>query len=300
MKTTGISRRRFALLTGAAGATQLALAQGQGLTAEAVIQRIQDALGGDWSGAPDGFKAGDHSTVVRGIATTAMATLDVLKQAAAANINLVLTCEPTFYGRGDAQPPAGGADAAAGRGRGGFGGIDQTDPILVAKKEFVEKNNLVVFRLHDHWLARKENDMVAGLADSLGWSKYRVKGDDALFEIPAAIRMKLNLRGGLRAVGDKKATVKRVLLFTGSMTPATMWKRYAETDMFVGGEVREWENTHYAADMFTAGEKRALVTVGRVVSQEPGMRLCAAWLKTVVKEVPAKWIGAGDPYWRPV
>ena len=28
------------------------------------------------------------------------------------------------------------------------------------------------------------------------------------------------------------------------------------------------------------------------------MRLCAEWLKTVVKEVPAQWIGAGDPYWR--
>ena len=45
-------------------------------------------------------------------------------------------------------------------------------------------------------------------------------------------------------------------------------KRYAETDMFVGGrsarEIRE--NTHYAADMFTAGEKRALETaLGRVV-----------------------------------
>ena len=301
MKNTGISRRRFALLTGAVGAVQLGNAQPQGLTAENVIQRIQGALGGDWAGAPDGFKGGDPSTAVKGIATTAMATLDVLRQAAAANTNLVLTCEPTFYGRGEGQPPG------AGRGRGGPGGVDQTDPIFLAKKEFVEKNNLVVFRLHDHWLARRENDMVAGLADSLGWSRYAVKGDDALFEIPVAtaeatvaqIRTKLNLRGGLRAVGDKKATVKRVLLFTGSMTPATMWKRYAETDMFVGGEVREWENTHYAADMFTAGEKRALVTVGRVVSQEPGMRFCAAWVKTIVKEVPAKWIGAGDPYWRP-
>ena len=301
MEITGISRRRFALLTGAPVAAQMALAQGQGLAADAVIQRIQGALGGDWSGAPDGLKAGDRSTVITGIATTAMATLEVLKQAAAAKANFVVTCEPTFYGRSDAQPPA------AGRGRGGPGGVDATDPILVAKKEFIEKNNLVVFRLHDHWIARKENDMVAGLADSLGWSKYAAKGDNALFEIPSAtaeatvaqVRTKLNLRGGLRAVGDKKATVKRVLLFTGSMTPVTMWKRYAETDMFVGGEVREWENTHYAADMFTAGEKRALVTVGRVVSEEPGMRLCAAWLKTVVKEVPATWIGAGDPYWRP-
>ena len=80
---------------------------------------------------------------------------------------------------------------------------------------------------------------------------------------------KLNLRGGLRAVGDRKATVRRVLLFPGSMTPATMWKRYAEADMLIAGEVREWENTHYAADILTAGEKRALVTIGRVVSRIP-------------------------------
>ncbi len=157
-------------------------------------------------------------------------------------------------------------------------------------------------------MARKENDMVTGLADSLGWSKYRVRNDDALFDIPAAsagdtvaqIRAKLNLRGGLRAVGDRKASVRRVLLFPGSMTPATMWKRYSETDMIVAGEVREWENTFYAADIATAGEKRTLITIGRVVSQDPGMRLCADWLKTVVNEVPARWIGAGDPYWRPV
>ena len=62
------------------------------------------------------------------------------------------------------------------------------------------------------------------------------------------------------------------------------------------GEVREWENTFYAADIFAAGEKRALVTIGRVVSEDPGMRACAEWLKTVVKGVPSKWIGAGDPW----
>ncbi len=118
-------------------------------------------------------------------------------------------------------------------------------------------------------------------------------------ETVALIRSKLNLRGGLRAVGDRKATVRRVLLFPGAMTPATMWQRYSEVDMIVAGEVREWENTHYAADMFTSGEKRTLVTVGRVVSEEPGMRACADWLKTVVKTVPATWIGAGDPYWSP-
>ena len=36
------------------------------------------------------------------------------------------------------------------------------DPVYKAKKEFIEANGLVVFRLHDHWQARKENDMVTG------------------------------------------------------------------------------------------------------------------------------------------
>ena len=129
-----------------------------------------------------------------------------------------------------------------------------------------------------------------------------------LYDIPAAtaedtvalIRKKLNLRGGLRAVGDRKASVRRVLLHPGIMTPATMWQRYEETDLIVAGEVREWENTHYAADIYTVGEKRGLVTIGRVVSEDPGMRACAAWLKTVVKEVPAHWITVGDLYWRAV
>ena len=75
--------------------------------------------------------------------------------------------------------------------------------------------------------------------------------------------------------------------------------RYSEVDLVIAVEVREWENAFYAADIFTAGEMRASVTVGRVVSEDPGMRACAEWLKTVVKEVPSRWISAGDPYWRP-
>lgn len=269
------------------------------LTAEAVIQRIKTTLGGDWpSTGPDGLKAGDPSTVVKGIATTAMATLDVLKQAVKANTNLILTYEPTFYARADGQ-------ATAGRGAGGFGA---DDPVIKAKRDFIEKNGLVVFRLRDHWQARKEDDMVTGLAGALGWSAHGVIYDHALYDIPAAsaeatvasIRSKLNLRAGLRAVGDRNATIRRVLLFPGSMTPATMWQRYSEVDMIVAGEVREWENTHYAADVFSAGEKRALVTTGRVVSEEPGMRLCAEWVKTIAKKVPSKWISVGDPYWKPV
>ncbi|MDE3195890.1 MAG: Nif3-like dinuclear metal center hexameric protein [Acidobacteriota bacterium] len=264
-----ITRRDFGLMAGSA-----AVARADGLTAGDVVQRL---LG---EGAT--ITVGDPAMPVRGIATTAMATVDVLRQAAKQNANLVLTYEPAFFSKAERPMP--------------------DDPVYSAKKEFIEKNGLVVARV------TKIPNMLEGLADSLGWSKHRVKAGDALYEIPAAsaeqtvaaIRSKLNLRGGLRAVGDRKAQVRRVLLHPGPMTPAIMWARYTEVDMVVAGEVREWENTHYAADIFTAGQKRNLVTVGRVMSEDPGMRLFAESLKSVVKEAPATFIAAGDAYWRAV
>jgi len=307
MENKDISRRQFAQIAGTVAAAGIPVRGATALTAQAVAERLQSALGGDWpSDATDGFKAGDPNTSVKGIATTAMATMDVLKRASRAGSNLIVTYEPTFFGRQDGSPAA----AAPANGRGGRGamGIAWDDPVYRAKKELIEKNGLVVFRLHDHWQTRGGSDMTTGLAETLGWRKYRIKPDDVLYEIPAAtaedvvaaIRNKLSLRGGLRAVGDRKALVRRVMLYPGVMTAALMWQRYAETDLIVTGEVREWENTFYAADMLTAGEKRGLVTIGRVASEDPGMRACAAWLKTIVKEVPARWIPAGDLYWRAV
>ena len=302
MKHLTIPRREFTPLLATAVVMPMSSGAAEPVTAELVSRRIQAGLGGEWTeSGPDGFKAGEPSTVVKGIATTAMATIDVLKRAVRSNANLVISYEPVFYGRSDGRANTGPTPAR------GPGGINPDDPVFKAKKEFIEKNGLVVFRLRDHWQARKQGDMVVGLAAALGWAERRVSASDALYEIPSAsaqatvdwIRGKLNLSGGLRTVGDRRATVRRVLLFPGPMTPQPMWQRYGEVDMIIAGEVREWENTFYAADMYSAGEKKALVTIGRVASEDPGMRLCAEWLKTVVKEVPAQWIGVGDPYWRP-
>jgi putative NIF3 family GTP cyclohydrolase 1 type 2 len=272
------------------------------------VTEIRGRLGGDWpETGRDGFKAGNPDTPVRGIATTAMATMEVLRQAVRAGLNLIVTYEPTFFGAGDAAAPPPPAAGTGGRGRGPMG-VSADDPVYRAKKEFIEKNELVVFRLREHWQSRKENEMTAGLADSLGWSDRRVAGEDPLYDIPQTtleqtvdhIRKKLKVNGGLRAVGDRKAKVRRVMLYPGVMPVATMWKDFGKVDLLIAGEVREWECVPYAADLNTAGEKRSLVTIGRVASEDPGMRACAAWLHGVVQGIPIQWISAGDPYWRAV
>ena len=120
-------------------------------------------------------------------------------------------------------------------------------------------------------------------------------------ETVALIREKLKLRGGLRAVGDRTAAVKRVLLlpgFTDSCRDAeTLRERRIMT---ITGEVREWENTFYAADVFTAGERRGLVTIGRVVSEDPECASAPSGSKRWSRKLRCEWIPAGDLYWRAV
>src|SRR6187551_3407830 len=92
------SRREFAAIPAMAAAAALTgLAQAR-LTAGQVVDRIKQNLGVPWRDGPtDTFKSGDAITPITGIATTVMSTFDVIKKAAAAKKNMVITHEPTFW-----------------------------------------------------------------------------------------------------------------------------------------------------------------------------------------------------------
>ena len=294
------SRRRFAQLAGTAAIAGPLTGQSAPLTAQQVVDRIQKNAGVPWQpDSLDTFKAGDPATEVTGIATTAMATMDVLARAAREKANLVVTLEPTFFGRLDAQPAPGGRGPAS---------VSVDDPVYLAKKEFIGKNGLVVWRFTDHWRARKPDPFATGLALTLGWTKYRVDDDPARYNLPAItlasladdLAKRLKARAGIRVVGDPQTRVSRAALLPGVSTLAAAIKTLPSCDVVVAGETREWESVEYAQDTVAAGQKKGLIMLGRVLSQELGMNVCAEWLKTLVPEVPVHWLPAGDPYWRPV
>jgi len=52
-------------------------------------------------------------------------------------------------------------------------------------------------------------------------------------------------------------------------------------------------------DTVTAGGKKGLILLGRVLSEEPAMNECGRWLKVIVPELTTTWMPVGDPYWRP-
>src|SRR6185436_13823997 len=89
--------------------------------------------------------------------------------------------EPVFFSRTDGQGQAAGAPAG---GR-GMAGASPEDPVFVAKKEFIQKNGLVVFRFSDNWRNRKPDPFATGLAQTMGWTKHQAGGDPLRYDIPA-------------------------------------------------------------------------------------------------------------------
>jgi hypothetical protein len=117
--------------------------------------------------------------------------------------------------------------------------------------------------------------------------------------VAALVKSKLQSKGGIRAVGDPRLKVQRIGILPGTTPIQAALRMLPNVDVIVAGEVREWESVEYARDNAFAGKNKGLILVGRVVSEEPGMEVCAAWLRTIVPEVGVRHIRAGDPYWRP-
>jgi putative NIF3 family GTP cyclohydrolase 1 type 2 len=281
---THVTRREFVLssATGLVLAPQL-FAQGSGLTAQQVADRIRTNAGAPApANTVDGFKAGDPATVVTGIATAVMVTADMLKRAAAAKQNFIVVHEPTFYGAND-NP-----------------GARATDPVYLAKKKLIDDERLVIYRLYDQWNARSPNEAAKALASELGLQAalrtYTVPAT-TLGELAARVRAKLGATGGVRIVGQPSMVVSRVDVLPGTTTVPQTIQAFRWADVVIAGEPREWEAVPYTYDAIGAGQSKGMIVLGRVLSEGPGMKAAAAWIKSLVPEVPVEALTTIDPYW---
>lgn len=293
MNTYDSSRRAFLLTSIGLAVTQLGRAQTvQPLTAGQVIERIKANVGIPWRAQTvDNIIAGSADIPVKGIATTMMATLDVVKRAAAAGRNMIITHESTFFSHQDR--------------------VDQfqQDETYLHKLDFLNKNKMVVFHFHDHLHGLKPMDGVAkGMMRELGWEKYNDPQNFRQYTFPGIplaqlakeLETKLKIRT-MRVVGDPKLPIKRAMASWGncSLFPGVPFISQPGVDVLIIGETNEWELVEYVQDMISSGQKKALIVLGHVVSEQAGMKYCAEWLKGFVNEVPIEFIAAAEPFWRP-
>src|ERR1700744_6347653 len=177
------------------------------ITALQLIARIIAKTGAPGRASTvDRVTAGDPTQAVSGIATTAMASLECLKRAAAANRNLVVTYDPAFWSASDDLTRMEG------------------DAIFQLKRNFIRDNKMVCFNLHDHWRDMMPDGIAVGMARTLGWEKFVIDpAQPNNFQLPPTTLLDLATGLGaklqdrtMRVVGDPKLPVRNVAAALGN------------------------------------------------------------------------------------
>ena len=266
------------------------VAQDHKITARELVMEIQKQVGVEWKkDTVDTFKAGNPDAAVTGVAVTMMATMDVLQRASAKELNFVITHEPTFYSHLDTPD-----------------GMPENDPVWAEKRAFIDKHSMIVWRFHDHWHMRKPDGIEAGMVRTLGWEKFQTPDNQYLFVIPETTLTKLAHEVAaklgspvVRVVGDPQMKVTKVGLSPGAagFQRETHALERDDVQVLLVGETREWETVEYAADAVTEKRPKALIVIGHIPSEQPGMEECARWLKGFVTQVPVEFVPAKQPFW---
>lgn len=228
-----------------------------------------------------------------GIATTFLATSDVIKRASDRGANLILTHEPTFYNHLDETEGLAG------------------DAVYASKRQLAEERGVAIWRFHDYWHLARPDGVLTGMLKRLGWEDAPVSPSDRtdmpkicriepvrLQELAHHFKARLGIPHPLRAVGDPSMLCRRVALILGAYGGRRhrAFLKDADVDVLVIGEVPEWETNVYVSDAQSAGMQTALLEIGHAYSEEPGMEYLVAWLQPKVGAIPVVHVPTGNPF----
>ncbi|MFB9274352.1 Nif3-like dinuclear metal center hexameric protein [Cohnella cellulosilytica] len=252
------------------------------------VQDVIDALsmwGGGASGGSDRLLAGDSSAQVRGIAVAFMATLGAIREAVESDANLLIVHEGAFYSH-DNDPDAELAEGA----------------VYAEKRRRIADSGLHVYRCHDAVHRSRPDIIEEGLIRELGWERCEIRHLPAasLVELPERmtgeqvvryVKERLGL-DRVRAAGNLAADCRRVGLLVGyrggRKTAVPLLDRHG-ADIVLYGEGPEWETPEYVRDAAELGGSAAIVALGHLESEQPGMKLLGERLQERFPDVPVRF-----------
>ncbi len=269
------TRREFlsrgALALTAAGVLRTSGADAQeGLTVQQVIDQILSEVPPGPAETVDTVKVGDPAQPVTGIVTTFLASCEVIDRAVSLGANFIITHEPTFYNHRDEVNWL------------------ERDDVYRHKLKLLQDNGIVVWRFHDGIHRLESDGVIAGVLEALGWKDFARSDNPRFCEIPpmnlrdlaTILRERLGTTRVL-AVGDPRRVYRTVGLMVGAPGGEAQMRFAQETgvEVLVVGELAEWETSEYVRDATHAGLNRAVLVIGHAVSEEPGMKWLAEWLR---------------------
>lgn len=260
-----------------------------------VIDEILNKFGGvKFEQTCDQLISGSPDMEVTGIATTFMATVDVINQAIEQGANMIITHEPTYYTGGDK--------------------LDwlTNDPVYTQKKKLLDDHNIAIWRFHDHMHAAPTDLIYDGLIKEFGWGDYLIEGQQyplcyeipemSLVELSNFFKEKLDMQV-IQIVGSPETKCRRVGILVGGSSLSIekeelpmILMRETNLDVVVCGDIIEWTLTPYVRDATALGMNKALLVLGHERSEEAGMKHMAEWLAPMLNDVPVHFIDCKEPF----
>lgn len=240
----------------------------------------------------DQLMVGSFDMEVTGIATTFMATIEVIKEAINQGINMIITHEPTWYT-----------------------GHDETfwlkdDLIYHQKLALIEENNIAIWRFHDHMHMAEEDGILRGVIKELQWQDYIMPENKHCFQVPKMsveslceyLKEKLDIKM-VRLVGKRKDVIERIGLFVGGFSLGFGTEQFpmeiiqnANLDVVICGDILEWTICPYIRDASELGMNKAMIVIGHERSEEAGMKHLVDWLQPSFKDTKIVFIDAKEPF----
>lgn len=269
------------------------------------IEAYHPSLGQAYNGC-DAYKCGDPEAECTGVVTAMAATVNVIRQAAALQANLIIVHEPTNYTSAD-EP--------------GWPGDFRND-VFAEKERMLKENGIAVWRDHDHMHAHHPDGIFTGVLKYLGWQEYAEEDASMgrfthfIVTLPQATTLQdllVHLKktiglNGLRYIGPEDMPVRRIAIVghlfpsaedTGKEYSVEIIRYFEEqgVDVILPGETIDWTLLSYARDAVQLGQPKAVVTLGHFNWEELGMRYAQDWLSDLLgEEVPVYYLPSEDMY----
>ncbi len=291
-------RREFVIdLMKAAAGTGLIMLPVVGVAGNVVdrsftVQQVIDIILKSIPNAPfkqtvDTIKAGDPNQQVTGIVTTMFATAEVIEKTAKLGANFIIAHEPTFYNHTDDAPWL------------------AADEVYNYKSELLKKHKIAVWRFHDYIHAHKPDGVLMGVLQALGWERFYNADKPFVVNIPSTslqsiitlVKSKLGI-SHVKVIGSGSQVCSKILISPGAAGGPRQIEaiRKEKPDLFICGEVNEWETSEYVRDLQHMGAKTSLIVLGHIVSEEPGLQWLVSWLQPQIPGIKITHIPSADAF----
>lgn len=271
------------------------------MTVQQIIDGIIEKTGAQplpYDKTCDHLMTGSPDMEVTKVATTFMATVEVIEKAIEDGVNFIITHEPTWFtGKDDTE-------------------WVEEDPIYLAKKKLIEDHGIAIWRFHDHMHMATEDGIYRGFDIETGWKEYlmevtpEMERFGACYQIPKTtlgelcefFKEKLQM-DVIQIVGTPDMPVERVGVLVGGGSlglgieelPMKLMHKN-NLDVVVCGDIIEWTISAYVRDAAALGFNKSMLVLGHERSEEMGMKHLPEWLKSVVGDIEVEFIDAGEPF----